>query len=222
MLDLTRKKIDEWWKNQGSDREFTLSASVLGDQCQRRLWYKLHGAPPEPFDGRMRRLFDRGHREEERFVMALRGIGCDVWGEQQRLYDCGEYIGSIDGMVLGLPEAPKTTHLLEMKTANDKNFKAIVKDGHPPFKHIVQMQVYMHLLQVTRALYLVINKNDDQIWQARLDYNKEFAKAQLAKRDRLMMLKAPPERIDDRPEYYICKVCYLRDECHGLNKYKIT
>lgn len=219
MLDLTRQAIDEWWKTQGDERDFRLSASVLGDECQRRLWYRLRGAPATEFDGRMKRLFNRGHREEDRFIAALRGIGCAVWGEQQKVMINGEYIGSIDGLVLGLPEAPKSVHLLEMKTANDKNFKAIVKDGKPLFKHLVQMQVYMHLLggDVRRALYLVVNKNDDTIWQARIEYDKAFAEAQILKRNRIIALNDPPQRIDDRPEFYICKMCYLRDLCHNLN-----
>lgn len=55
-----------------------LGISEIGDPCSRRLYYKFHWMKFEYFDGRMRRLFKRGHREEERFINYLEGIGFDV------------------------------------------------------------------------------------------------------------------------------------------------
>lgn len=215
MLDLTRQALDDWWKSQGNDRIYRLSASSLGDDCQRRLWYKMNGAPSEQFDGRMKRLFDRGHKEEDRFIAALRGIGVDVADQQKQVFYKGKVFGHIDGIGTGFPEAPKTPHLLEFKTMNDKNFK-LLKKGLPK-KHVIQMQVYMGLLHdIKRAMYLVVNKNDDEIFQARIEFDPEFFKAQMQKVDRLMELKTPPQRIDDRPEFYLCKMCYLREICHEI------
>jgi predicted phage-related endonuclease len=140
-----------------------------------------------------------------------------VFDEQKPLFAFGREFGHIDGLGIGFPEAPKSIHLLEFKTHNDKNFKILKKEG-PPKKHLIQMQIYMHLLgpDVRRAMYLAINKNDDEIFQARIEYDKEFAEAQMQKAERIAMLKTPPQRIDDRPEFYICRMCHLRETCHSL------
>ena len=123
MLNLTTQAIDKWYEENAKKNAYNIRASDLGDNYGRRIWYKNNGAPLEEFSGRMLRLFDRGHREEERFVEALKGIGVTIWGDQKPLMAFGREFGHIDGMGIGFPEAPKTVHLLEYKTYNDKGFK---------------------------------------------------------------------------------------------------
>lgn len=62
-----------------------LGASVLGVDCDRERWYTYRWATKRDFEGRMLRLFDRGHKEEHRFVTWLRLIGCEVRQYAQRL-----------------------------------------------------------------------------------------------------------------------------------------
>lgn len=55
-----------------------LGASIIGRECWREIWYSWRWASPVQFEGRMLRLFDRGHEEEHRFADWLRLIGCEV------------------------------------------------------------------------------------------------------------------------------------------------
>lgn len=43
-----------------------LGWSELGEPCERRLWYGLRQAGREAIPGQLARLFDTGHREEDR------------------------------------------------------------------------------------------------------------------------------------------------------------
>ena len=52
--------------------------SQLGGNCRRQRWYGFHWVAFEKFEPRILRLFNRGHREEERFVSYLRMIGVHV------------------------------------------------------------------------------------------------------------------------------------------------
>lgn len=63
-----------------------LGMSEIGEECSRKIWYKFRWAAIEYFDGRMRRLFARGHREEERYISYLEGIGCKVYRFSQQLW----------------------------------------------------------------------------------------------------------------------------------------
>lgn len=56
-----------------------LGISEIGEECKRKLYYKFRWFSFEEFSGRMRRLFARGHREEERYIGYLEGIGCKVY-----------------------------------------------------------------------------------------------------------------------------------------------
>lgn len=58
-----------------------LGASLIGHECQRYLFYVYRWCFKEEFDGRMQRLFNRGHREEERFIQYLEGIGFKVFSD---------------------------------------------------------------------------------------------------------------------------------------------
>src|SRR4051812_24091994 len=44
-----------------------LGASSIGEECWRKLWYTFHWVKLQQAEGRMRRLWNRGHREEEIF-----------------------------------------------------------------------------------------------------------------------------------------------------------
>ena len=101
-----------------------LGASELGHECERYLWLSFRWAKQPDFDGRMLRLFESGQLAEPRLIANLRAIGVEVSdrdekGGQWRFSAVGGHVGgSMDGAALGLPEAPKTWHVLEFKTAN--------------------------------------------------------------------------------------------------------
>lgn len=218
--------IYSWWANKLEQPRAYLGGSVIGQECERRLWYSFRWCqrPELEPDGRMKRLFDRGHREEATFVAELRGIGCTVHdidpstGQQFRFKAVGGHFGGgIDGVVLGVPEAPKTWHLLECKTHNDKSFQALVKQGVAAAKpeHYAQMQVYMHMADLSRALYLAVNKNDDTLYAERVRYDEAEAARLLAKAERVIYAPEPLAKLSNDPAFYKCKMCPMSPTCHG-------
>lgn len=60
-----------------------LGASLIGRSCKRYLWYVFRWCKHVAHDGRKQRLFNRGHREEARFVEWLEGIGFKIWFENR-------------------------------------------------------------------------------------------------------------------------------------------
>src|SRR5690606_21675374 len=109
----------EYWKSRGGaekPRQY-LGMSAIGKECDRALWYGFRHAAREEFEGRLYRLFNRGHREEATFAEELRGIGCTVLLEDEKgkqfgfVAHGGHYRGHMDAAILGLPEAPNTWHV---------------------------------------------------------------------------------------------------------------
>lgn len=200
-----------------------LGASLIGHACERYLWLGFRLAGREAFDGRMLRLFDRGQREEAVFVAELRGIGCEVHdvdasGNQFAVEaHGGHFRGHMDGAVLGILEAPATWHVLEIKTHSAKSFKDLQAKGVMSAKpmHYAQMQAYMHLTGMTRALYLAVNKDTDEIHQERIEHNAEHAQALLDRAERIIFGAEPPLRISDDSAWFECKFCHFHGLCHG-------
>jgi len=199
-----------------------MGASIIGKECARATWLTWRWAESEKFGGRMLRLFQTGHLEEPRLVADLRRIGVDVRdttpdGAQWRVSALGGHFGgSMDGACVGVPEAPKTWHVLECKTGNDKSFQKMVKEGVRKAKpeHYTQMQVYMGMSGMERALYLMTNKNDDSIHSERIEFDKVEFERVMAKAKQLIEAQEPPERLSNDPSYYTCKWCKFHSQCH--------
>jgi hypothetical protein len=201
-----------------------LGASVIGGECMRKFWLNFRWVKRENFDGRMLRLFETGHLAEERIIKELRDAGCEVIceedGNQLRFKEFGgHFAGSIDGAVLGVPEAPKTWHLLECKTANDNNFQKIESKGVRKAKpeHFAQMQVYMHFLKLKRALYVCVNKNTDEIYTERVYYEKEEAQKQIERAREIVFSPLPPPVLEQK-QFGPCHFCHLKNNCHKLTE----
>ena len=103
-----------------------------------------------------------------------------------------------------------------MKTHNDKNFKALVDKGVAVafWTHYVQMQVYMHKKGLRFALYIAINKNDDEIYVEIIVYSRDVALANLSKGLHVIQSQTPPARIPRASlGWYKCKICDFSDVC---------
>jgi hypothetical protein len=220
----TVAKIYQAYENDAEDGNRPhLGASLIGHACERFLWLTFRWADAKKFSGRMLRLFETGQLEEARFVKNLRRIGVEVHdvtpdGKQWRVSDLGGHFGgSMDGACVGLPEAPKTWHVLEFKTHNDKSFNDLTKNSVAKAKpqHYAQMQVYMGMTGMERALYLAVNKNTDELYSERVDFDPvEFAKLK-ARAERVINANEPPLRCSNDPSWYVCKMCDFHEHCHG-------
>jgi len=200
-----------------------LGASEIGHECDRYLWLSFRWAKPADFDGRMLRLFDSGNHQEPRLIADLRNIGVEVWdkdqdGNQWRYKAVGgHFAGSLDSVGLGLPEAPKTPHLLEFKTANAKSFAAMVKNGVKKSKpqHYVQMQVYMGWATLTRAMYLVVNKDTDDIHAERVEFDQDAFNRAIQRAERIITAPEPAVTLADDATNFTCKFCRFKSQCYG-------
>jgi len=205
---------EDWRRNH-------LGASVIGDDCTRKLWYGFRWASAPGFDGRMLRLFERGKREEAWIIEDLKAAGfrvefVDTSGNQYRFSALGgHFAGSVDGAILGVKEAPKTWHLLEVKTSNERRFRELKKSGvqiaQP--KHYAQVQVYMHSLKLTRAFYVCVCKNDDHIYVERVRHDPVAADAFYVRAKSIIDAPEPLTKISEDPSYFVCRFCEFKPHC---------
>lgn len=200
-----------------------LGASVLGESCSRRLWLGFRWAGAERFDGRMLRLFDTGHREEARVLDELRALGLEVWdrdenGEQYGVRaHGGHFRGHADAIVRGLPEAPATAHLVDVKTINAKKYAELKKHGFAKTfpRYMAQAQAYMGLLELERAAFIFVVKDTDEIHVERFAFDESLFDALMEKAGRVIFAAEPPPGVSTDPDWWECKTCPFFDHCHG-------
>jgi hypothetical protein len=188
------------------------------------LWFTFRNCVTKSLAGRMYRLFNTGHREESRVFQELRGIGCEVHGDEGEQIEvkavAGHFSGHMDGVVKGIPEAPKTWHVLEIKTHSAKSFAKMQSDGVKKAKpaHHAQMMVYMGLGKMDRALYLAVNKDTDELYSERIEVNSKEFKAIMTRAERIIKSNAPPERCTTRADDFRCKFCDASPLCWGTGE----
>ena len=225
ITSLTREAIFAGYEADASDGfRSHLGASLIGKACERALWYDFRWTTKARFEGRVLRLFETGNREEERLVRNLRRTGATVLevdpetGRQFRVQAHGGHFGgSLDGVALHLLEAPKAWHVLEFKTHSNKSFTDLVakkvRESKP--QHFAQMQIYMNLMGMNRAMYLAVNKDTDDLYVQRVEADVAYTEQLLEKARRIIFAPTPLPRISEEPSWYQCRLCDHADVCHG-------
>jgi hypothetical protein len=200
-----------------------LGASLIGKSCERALWYDFRWVTRAQFPGRILRLFETGQMEEARLVRNLRATGAtvlDVDPESGRQWQVvahgGHFGGALDAVAIGLKEAPKTWHVVEFKTHSAKSFRELIAKGVTLSKpqHWAQMQIYMHLTGITRALYVAVCKDTDELYLERVRADDEAAARLMEKARRVIEAQRPPARISDDPAWWECRLCSHHAVCH--------
>lgn len=207
-----------------------LGMSSIGEECERKLWLGFHWSTTRSITARVNRIFRDGHAAEAKMISDLKSVGVECFfrfdGEKEEMFglvdekqECfsdvaGHFKGHCDGRALNVPEAPKTEHLIEMKTHNEKYFNELkkkkVKESHP--KHYAQMQIYMKKAKLKRALYIAYNKNTSEYYFERVYYDKDFANELLAKAASIIMSEEIPH-CKYKSTWYSCKWCEYRGIC---------
>ena len=216
-----------------------MGASLMGEECPRKIWYNFRWATKSNFEGRILRLFNRGHLEEGRIIAQLLMLGVQVWqqdenGNQFRIsWADGHAGGSGDGLALGIPDVPDSVCLLEFKTHGEKSFVEIagklpewraylrgegafsgkgVKAAKP--EHYIQMQLYMRKMGYAVALYVAVCKNTDDQYMELITLNAELADQYLERGEKLVWIEGAPPKINPSPGFFLCRFCDHRPVCH--------
>lgn len=246
-----------------------LGASLIGHECKRYLWYVFRWVHHHEHSGRMQRLFNRGHREEARFIEWLEGIGAQVWYENREglmfhpesdSYFLGE--ADVDGMCVEITEqsqnykhhiAMAKTHgiefpqyrvsgsgghfggsldaiiklperygipgpiLGEFKTnGTGPGFNKLLSGGMQIEKpqHYAQTCTYGKFYNLDYALYMNINKNDDDIHVEIVKLDHKIGAHMFAKAEIVITSQTPPPRLSDNATFQTCKYCDFHKVCH--------
>jgi hypothetical protein len=229
-LEAMRRAIEE--REAAIPPRNYLGASSLGAPCERQVWYQLQGAPCEPRKAGLICAAEDGHRTEALLAERLRLVpGVRLWteGEGKKQFGFsdfdGRFKGHIDGVIVGLIQAPKTPHLWENKAVNEKKFgefrSALHKFGEKQtlqnfsYQWYVQAQCYMGYFDLTRHYLTVASAGGRDVLSCRTEFVPAVFDALRNKARRVLEAKEPPKRVMDNPSYYLCKWCPFREHCYA-------
>lgn len=212
-----------------------IGASMIGSICDRQIWYAGNGTQGSGFDTASILRFIDGHTQEAEMARRLRLLPeirlytHDADGKQFG-FDLGVISGHVDGIIEGLYES-SAPHIWEHKSVNEDDFKKLKKtiEVHGEkkalrfwnHKYFCQAQIYMRGMSSKERIidrhYMTVSTPGGRDFTAlRTEYEAREAEALIAKATRIAMCRTPPERVSNRPDFFMCKhLCQFKDVCHS-------
>lgn len=241
LVERIQADVDAYCRQLFADDPRThLGASIIGNDCSAYLWNTFRWLRFEDFDGRMLRLFNRGHEEEARFVKWLVGIGFEVrevdhaTQKQFRISGSkGHFGGSLDALMMAparyeIPEG--MIWLGEFKTHSEASFKDLAGPKPKPLnrmrtggkgvarskpKHYRQMNSYGKAYGLKYGLYCAVNKDTDELYFEIVELDYSQADDLYRKADGIVFSQTQPPKIARTPAFKDCKICDFAGICHG-------
>lgn len=210
-----------------------LGGSRIGVECDRALQFEFFNTPKDhgkDFDGRILRVFERGHWAETAMVRWIRLAGVIIEthqanGEQFGFVEHdGLYQGHCDGIITGGPvEFGPFPRLWENKGVKADKWAAMNKHGllHENPVYWAQCQVYMEKFGLAEhpALFSAVNANTMEIYWESIPFNLGAVQQLDAKARRILQSCLAGEllpRISSDPNFFKCKWCNWTARCFSV------
>lgn len=209
-------------------REY-LGASRLGVECERALQFEYVKAPVDhgrDTQGRMLRIFERGHVMEDCMVAWLRDAGFDLRtrkhdGEQFGFSDAhGRLRGHVDGVIVGGPEGFSYPALWENKCLGAKSWRELETKGLAVSKPVYAAQValYQAHLQLHEhpALFTAINADSMDIYVELVPFDAALAQRMTDRAVKVIDATEAGEQLPrsfQEPTHFECRMCAWQDRC---------
>ena len=206
-----------------------LGASRLGVACERALQYEYAQAPVDAgreVPGRILRIFERGHVNEDCMVGWLRDAGFDLRthkadGEQFGFSAAdGRLQGHIDGVFVGGPEGFAYPALWENKCLGSKSWRDLEKNRLAVSKPVYAAQVALYQayleLHENPAIFTAVNADTMEIYAELVPFDAALAQRMS---DRAVKVITATEAGDllprtfNDPTHFECKFCAWQDRC---------
>jgi hypothetical protein len=158
--------LDEHLKGKMSPhRGNVFYPSALGSTCDRYLYASFNGLLPwEDLDPRVKRIFDVGSGLEDRMTKYFTKMNILKTREYPVSLDSPPISGRLDFLVI---HPTKGEAIVELKSINEKGFKEL--KHAPKHDHLVQLQIYLNLLNKDYGIVLYENKNDQTLKAFKVD-----------------------------------------------------
>lgn len=218
-------------KSRRQARRPYLGMSSLGRECARQLWYGFRWVQHVVFDAATLKRFADGFAQEDVMAERLRAIegltletidpatnyqfGCADFG--------GHLKGHADGKLLGLLQAPKTWHLWEHKSVNEKKFAKLQTLKMSAEKMALQQWdqtyygqhvLYMDYMGLKRGYLTCTTPGGRDEIGVRTEADKATATRLKKKAERIIFSDAPPDKISPTADFYLCRWCDHANICH--------
>ena len=211
------KIIEENLPYRPDEKRTYIGASSIGSECMRQVWYGYNDYPSEPYTNRTIRIFETGKKLEGLVLGLLEDSGVTLTRIYWDLFDeeLPYFRGHVDAMWLWTARREPRA-VIEVKTAKASMFNQFKNHGLRAWSPLYysQVQAYMGMSGVHTAYVIVMNKDNCDLWDERVDFDPMFYEELKMRAVSIHAATTPPPKVSNSPGWYICKLCKYRKECH--------
>jgi len=224
LVDLGMQRV----RAQQPARDY-LGASRLGVACERALQFEYAKAPVDhgrDAEGRMLRIFKRGHVMEDCMVAWLRDADFDLRtrkadGEQFGFSVAdGRLQGHIDGVIVGGPDGFAYPALWENKCLGSKSWRELEKNRLAVAKPVyaAQVAIYQAYLELHEhpAIFTALNADTMEIYTELVPFDAALAQRMSDRAVKVITATESGEllpRAFNDPTHFECRMCVWQDRC---------
>ena len=203
-----------------------IGMSFLGNPCRRFLFLKFRDAFKQVVTPELQKIFDDGNRLEGEVIANLKAAGENVQDREEdnpskQIWVSPKQSHWIGGFLDGIIERDGERMVLEIKSANDKNFKSIKRYGMKKAKPVyhTQLNCYLGLTGMKRGVWRVINKETEEILEEVLEFDEKKFRNDMQK---ALSVVDAPDVLEPRKSSFGCRFCDAKDICEGRRLPEIT
>lgn len=209
--------IDNAMVNNQDEVRTYIGASSIGNPCARSIWYRYNNYDAEPRSHKLLRTFAIGKKLEGVVLDCLEQAGLSLARTWYDLYDkdIPEFQGHVDAV--WMDDVGNSKAILEVKTARDSSFNVFVKRGLKYWYPIYysQVQSYMGMSGIHEAYVIALNKDTSELYDERVLFDLNYYNELKRKVRRILDAVEAPNRINNSPLYFMCRVCPFKAVCHS-------
>ncbi len=207
---MLRNLIDKFYLDRQKDKEQHHFYISDAGKCSRTLFFKFKKAPRKEIEANILRLFDHGdhiHQLIMKPLLSIREIhvvAAEVNVPPQEL---------ISGRADAIISNGQDLYVLDIKSMNSMIFNKLTE---PKEENIDQIQLYMHYFKIGRGILLYVNKDNQQLKEFVIKYDKKRALALLSGLEKVkkkIEKNIIPARLDDYPSNWQCRYCQFKSIC---------
>ena len=112
--------------------------------------------------------------------------------------------------------------IAEFKTSSSKYFDKLVEEGIKAEKpiHYTQMSVYGLKYDLNYGLYIVVNKDNDDMYIEIVELNHAMGAAFIKRGGGIINSRTPPPKINENSAFWKCRFCDFQGICHNNEPYE--
>ena len=212
---MLKELIDKFYLDRKKDKEQQHFYITDAGRCPRAIFFKFKNVPREEIEAKVLRMFDHGDHIHQLIMKPLLSVReIHVVASEVNIPPQELISGRADAII----SDGKNLYVLDIKSMNSMIFKNLAE---PKEENIDQIQLYLHYFKIPRGILLYVNKDNQDLKEFLITYNKNRASQLLKDLNDLkdeIDSDIVPDRILGHANNWQCQYCQFKEICQTAGK----